>query len=129
MDSEYQEIIEAVRNDKSLDIEIIEIPADGGNSGYEEFLLTGDSNVPIYSINDEDFPISLNYTSGTTGNPKGVVYSHPWGNIECCWKRTVVRDGIVKRLPLDFTIISLQWLDSRLGNGDRWWDASVLKKG
>ena len=76
VDSEYQEIIEAVRNDESLDIEIVEIPADGGNSGYEEFLLTGDSDAPIYRINDEDFPISLNYTSGTTGNPKGVVYSH-----------------------------------------------------
>ncbi len=76
VDSEYQEIIEVVRNDKSLDIEIIEISADGGDSGYEEFLSTGDSDAPIYSINDEDFPISLNYTSGTTGNPKGVVYSH-----------------------------------------------------
>ena len=29
-----------------------------------------------YAVADEDDPISLNYTSGTTGDPKGVVYTH-----------------------------------------------------
>ena len=76
VDSEYQEIIELVRNDKTLNIEIIEIPAEGGDSGYEEFLSAGEPTAPIFNISAEEFPISLNYTSGTTGNPKGVVYSH-----------------------------------------------------
>ena len=76
VDSEYQEVIEAVRKDNSLNVEMIEIPSEGGESGYEEFLLSGDANAPIFNIPEEDYPISLNYTSGTTGNPKGVVYSH-----------------------------------------------------
>ena len=76
VDSEYREIIEATRNDSSIDIEIVEISADDSDSGYEKFMSTGSSAAPIYRIDDEDFPISLNYTSGTTGNPKGVVYTH-----------------------------------------------------
>ena len=35
------------------------------------------SDEPIaFTVADEDAPISLNYTSGTTGKPKGVVYTH-----------------------------------------------------
>lgn len=43
---------------------------------YESFLLTGRSDFKIVRPKDECDPISLNYTSGTTSNPKGVVYSH-----------------------------------------------------
>lgn len=43
---------------------------------YESFLLTGRFDFEIVRPNDECDPISLNYTSGTTSNPKGVVYSH-----------------------------------------------------
>jgi len=43
---------------------------------YEEFLATG-SPDPIESpIRSEDEPISINYTSGTTGKSKGAVYTH-----------------------------------------------------
>ncbi|WP_162062819.1 acyl-CoA synthetase [Vibrio taketomensis] len=43
---------------------------------YEEFILDGDPEFEYWPPNDEWQAISLNYTSGTTGNPKGVVYHH-----------------------------------------------------
>lgn len=47
-----------------------------GDIGYEEFLAEGDENYHWQGPSDEWQAISLNYTSGTTGNPKGVVYHH-----------------------------------------------------
>lgn len=47
-----------------------------GEIEYEDFISTGDAGYNERHINDEWQAISLNYTSGTTGDPKGVVYSH-----------------------------------------------------
>ncbi len=47
-----------------------------GSQTYEEFLAQGDANFVWQLPNDEWDAIALNYTSGTTGNPKGVVYHH-----------------------------------------------------
>ena len=47
-----------------------------GELEYEEFLNTGDENYSWKMPDDEWQAISLSYTSGTTGNPKGVVYHH-----------------------------------------------------
>ena len=47
-----------------------------GDREYEEFLNTGDENYIWKKPKDEWQAISLSYTSGTTGNPKGVVYHH-----------------------------------------------------
>jgi len=47
-----------------------------GEHEYEEFLNSGDDNYIWKRPEDEWQAISLNYTSGTTGNPKGVVYHH-----------------------------------------------------
>tara|TARA_Y100000022_G_scaffold187793_1_gene185551 strand:+ start:1733 stop:3349 length:1617 start_codon:yes stop_codon:yes gene_type:complete len=47
-----------------------------GEHEYEDFLNTGDDNYIWKRPKDEWQAISLNYTSGTTGNPKGVVYHH-----------------------------------------------------
>ena len=47
-----------------------------GDWTYEEFLKTGDDNFNWSFPEDEWQAISLSYTSGTTGKPKGVVYHH-----------------------------------------------------
>ena len=47
-----------------------------GNWSYEEFLELGDDNFSWSLPEDEWQSISLSYTSGTTGKPKGVVYHH-----------------------------------------------------
>ncbi len=43
---------------------------------YEDFILRGDPGFAWRMPNDEWDAITLNYTSGTTGDPKGVVYHH-----------------------------------------------------
>ena len=47
-----------------------------GNVEYEDFIAAGDNDFDWKLPEDEWDAISLNYTSGTTGNPKGVVYHH-----------------------------------------------------
>ena len=47
-----------------------------GSINYDDFLATGDANYAWKLPDDEWDAIALNYTSGTTGNPKGVVYHH-----------------------------------------------------
>ena len=64
-----------------LVIDIVDSEYDGagetlGKMDYEAFLETGDPDFePVLPGNEWD-AISLNYTSGTTGDPKGVVYHH-----------------------------------------------------
>lgn len=62
-----------------LVIDIDDAEAEGealGEIDYESFLQTGDNTSSWSGPEDEWQAISLNYTSGTTGNPKGVVYHH-----------------------------------------------------
>jgi len=47
-----------------------------GSLDYEDFVAGGDPEFDWAMPDDEWNAISLNYTSGTTGNPKGVVYHH-----------------------------------------------------
>ncbi|HXV64452.1 MAG TPA: acyl-CoA synthetase [Vicinamibacteria bacterium] len=47
-----------------------------GDMDYEAFLAEGDPDFAWALPEDEWDAVSLNYTSGTTGNPKGVVYHH-----------------------------------------------------
>jgi fatty-acyl-CoA synthase len=50
---------------------------------YEAFLAAGDPAFRWRMPRDEWDAITLNYTSGTTGNPKGVVYSHRGATLMC----------------------------------------------
>ncbi len=47
-----------------------------GEVDYEAFIAGGDTDYDWQQPTDEWDAITLNYTSGTTGNPKGVVYHH-----------------------------------------------------
>jgi fatty-acyl-CoA synthase len=47
-----------------------------GEIEYEEFIAIGEPHFAWRLPADESSAIALNYTSGTTGNPKGVVYHH-----------------------------------------------------
>jgi fatty-acyl-CoA synthase len=65
---------------KPLVVDIVDPAGPGGarlgNIDYEAFLAGGDPAFPELTPADEWDAIALNYTSGTTGNPKGVVYHH-----------------------------------------------------
>ena len=85
VDRQFSPVVKKALNDlgkKILIIDIVDKQADLkdsekiGDLEYEEFLKKGDTNYVWKRPKDEWQAISLNYTSGTTGNPKGVVYHH-----------------------------------------------------
>ena len=65
---------------KILVIDVVDPQGPGGKRlgelDYEQFIAGGDPAFAWQPPEDEWDVISLNYTSGTTGNPKGVVYHH-----------------------------------------------------
>lgn len=82
-DREFSAVIQqalAIIDRPILVIDIDDVLAEGGDllgeMNYEAFLQTGDANTLHDGITDEWQAISLLYTSGTTGNPKGCVYHH-----------------------------------------------------
>ena len=69
-----------------IDYNDTEFPQTGerlSNIDYEWFLQGGDPNFAWRMPDDEWDAIALNYTSGTTGNPKGVVYHHRGATLMC----------------------------------------------
>ena len=85
VDRQFHEVIaKALKNVKNkitiIDIDDKDIDTSSfkkiGELEYESFLSSGDENYEWKKPKDEWQAISLGYTSGTTGKPKGVVYHH-----------------------------------------------------
>ncbi len=90
-DLEYSPIVKAAlaRMDgpKPLVIDSLDPDFTGGqrlgDTTYEELLQDGDPDF-VWSLPESEWDaIALNYTSGTTGNPKGVVYHHRGAYLNC----------------------------------------------
>ena len=82
-DREFSDVIAdalALAKTAPIVIDIDDPAAEGGNllgsMDYEALLAGGDPEFDWSLPDDEWNTISINYTSGTTGNPKGVVYHH-----------------------------------------------------
>ncbi len=82
-DREWAAAVEGALKELGRDLPVIRIDddlaeggADFGEIEYEAFLDEGDPDHEVSPPDDEWDPICLLYTSGTTGNPKGVVYHH-----------------------------------------------------
>ena len=85
VDRQFQKVVSEALAQVKREIIVIDIddPYSGlgkvpaiGKLEYESFLTTGDKDFEWIRPKDEWQAISLSYTSGTTGNPKGVVYHH-----------------------------------------------------
>ena len=82
-DTEFSPVIKDALQICKRDLLVIDIDDPEGPGGdrlgeltYEEFLTEGKSDYSWSAPDSEWNAIALNYTSGTTGNPKGVVYHH-----------------------------------------------------
>ncbi len=82
-DTEYSPVVKEALKLLKREITVIDIADDLGPGGerlgkldYEAFLTEGDPDAAWEYPADEWQAIGLNYTSGTTGNPKGVVTHH-----------------------------------------------------
>ena len=83
VDTQFLDLAEAACDGLENAPKIIEVPdavaglsASGRHTLYDDMLATGDPNFEWVMPRDEWESLALNYTSGTTGRPKGVVYHH-----------------------------------------------------
>ena len=71
----YEAVKEHVNLEKVIVVPLSGQPVPEGFMSYEDFLATGDPDFSYPALEERD-AAGMCYTSGTTGKPKGVVYSH-----------------------------------------------------
>jgi fatty-acyl-CoA synthase len=99
-DREYSSTISgalALMQHKPVVVDINDTQFEGGELlgelDYEDFIKGGDESYRNFKVADEWQAIALNYTSGTTGDPKGVVSHHRGAylnaiSMSLCWELT-----------------------------------------
>jgi fatty-acyl-CoA synthase len=90
-DREYAQVMRRALDEAGSGLLVVDIDdplANGGErigaTDYEAFIAAGDPMHPVRLPDDEWQAIALNYTSGTTGNPKGVVAHHRGAYLNAC---------------------------------------------
>ena len=66
--------LQTVRKIVSIDETTVEVSFE--TTSWVDFVAGGSDDPLPWAIDDEERTISINYTSGTTGRPKGVMYTH-----------------------------------------------------
>ena len=113
MDSQLEPVVAPVDTSQ---IEVVRVE-DTGEPGdpYEDFL-AGGAPDPVESwLEDEEETISINYTSGTTGRPKGVVYTHRGAYPERPRRGDRDRSRLREHVSLDASDVPLQRLVLHMG--------------
>jgi fatty-acyl-CoA synthase len=108
VDSELAALVHPIR-DQLSSLETIVNIHDGEYAGagldgpeYEAFLAGGSDTLLDKPVEDENDTISINYTSGTTGNPKGVMYTHRSGYLNALGE--VLEVGVTHRSTYLWTL-------------------------
>ena len=116
-DREFSATIEqalALLEQRPLVIDIDDPSYQGGKAlgeiGYEAFLAEGDPDYAWQGPADEWDAISLNYTSGTTGDPKGVVYHHRGAYLNAISNVLRLGHAVARGVSVDAADVPLQRL-------------------
>ncbi len=100
LDAELEELVEPLDLGK---ISVIRVADTGAaDDPYEQFLADGSPEQPESWLEDEEETISINYTSGTTGRPKGVQYTYRGAYLNA------LNEAIVARLSPESVYLWLQ---------------------
>lgn len=77
VDESLRSVVEPILSEAVGVERVVVVPAGPtAESDYANFLATGSDDPIPWRVDDERRAISINYTSGTTGRPKGVQYTH-----------------------------------------------------
>ena len=108
------------RRSTASGLDVVRIDDTGrADDPYEQLLAAGAPERPECWLVHEEEPISINYTSGTTGAPKGVVYTHRGAYLNALSEVIVAGLTPRQRVPLDAADVPLQRLVLPVGRDRR----------